>query len=74
MISALEARLAREDEDDDPMEDDGQALRQGRDLEKEARSLRHLLSHSPRNPHCQVCNEAVLNNKAKRKGAVIELQ
>jgi hypothetical protein len=58
--------------DDEEFEDEEEAETQGRDLKKEAQSLAHQLTHAHRNPHCDVCKEAVMNNKAKRRGAAIE--
>ena len=40
-----------------------------RDLHTEAKSMRHLLTHLPKNPHCSVCQRAKLENmKSRKKG------
>ena len=51
--------------EDDP--DDGQPLeflpREGKDYVAEARSLRHLLVHMPKNPWCAACQKAKMQRK-----------
>ena len=39
----------------------GTRLTTNSDLEDEALSLRHLLTHLPRNPHCKVCSAIKVN-------------
>ena len=41
----------------------------GRDLKAEAKSLKHLLTHLPKNPHCQACQEAKMKQIYSRRGA-----
>ena len=61
-------------EEDEEFEDEGEATIQGRNLEAEARSVQHMLTHSHRNPYCKICREAVINNKAKKRDAVNDLR
>ena len=37
------------------------------DLKAEARSLKHLLTHHPKNPHCEVCRVAKLTRRPARR-------
>ena len=44
--------------------------KEDRDLKAEARSLRHLLTHHPKNKYCEVCKVAKLTRRpAKRNKA-----
>ena len=40
-----------------------------RDLKLEASSLRHLLTHLPKNPHCPSCQQAKMRQRYSHKGA-----
>jgi hypothetical protein len=42
-----------------------------RDLKAEAKSIEHMLTHLPKNPHCSVCMRAKMENvKTRRQGGV----
>jgi hypothetical protein len=40
-----------------------------RDLKVEATSIRHLLTHLPKNPHCPSCQQAKMRQRYSHKGA-----
>ena len=40
-----------------------------RDLKAQATSLRHLLTHLPKNPHCVSCQQAKMRQRYSHKGA-----
>ena len=39
-----------------------------RDLKMEAKSLSHLLTHLPKNPHCEICQRAKMENVKSYRG------
>ena len=60
---------AHELEDDDDVYELRETKK--RDLYTEAKSMKHLLTHLPKNPHCSVCQRAKLENmKSRKKGGV----
>ena len=62
---------AQEEAEQAPAEEDqseeAQATR--KDLRAEAKSLRHLLTHQPKNPYCDACTRAKMRNKKRFAGA-----
>ena len=50
---------AEEDHDDD----EALAVDARRDLKAEAKSLKHLMTHMPKNPHCSSCQRAKMTAK-----------
>ena len=61
------APIKKEDEDESKVEMEQESG--GRDLKTEAKSLKHLLTHLPKNPHCQACQEAKMKQVYSRRGA-----
>ena len=47
----------------------GEETKARRDLKFEATSLRHLLTHLPKNPHCVSCQQAKMRQRYSYKGA-----
>ena len=55
--------------DKSPRRDRGQQA-----LKEEARSLSHLMTHTPKNPYCDVCNKAKMYKPTSRsKGDLLLL-
>ena len=75
---ALEAEKKPAEVDDQPLqkedaqEDDPLVQTEGtrKDLKLEAGSLRHLLTHLPKNPHCLSCQQAKMKQKYSHRGAL----
>ena len=62
------AEMATQEEIDESYEvlDSGK-----RDLKAEAKSIEHMMTHLPKNPHCSVCSRAKMENvKTHRRGGV----
>ena len=60
----------REGGDEEPLgEPLGDETTARRDLKAEATSLRHLLTHLPKNPHCVSCQQAKMRQRYSFKGA-----
>ena len=60
----------REGGDEEPLgEPLGDETTARRDLKEEATSLRHLLTHLPKNPHCVSCQQAKMRQRYSFKGA-----
>ena len=49
-------------EDASSAESDAEGIRSKRDLKKEAKSLKHLMTHFPKNKYCSVCMRANMQN------------
>ena len=44
-----------------------------RDLKMEAKSLSHLMTHLPKNPHCEICQRAKMENVTSYRGQGLDL-
>jgi hypothetical protein len=53
--------------EDFPEGADEEPAPEGRDLKAEALSLAHLMTHMPKNPHCEACQRAKITTKPARR-------
>ena len=60
-----EVKIEKEDEAKPEFEPTHRA----RDLQEDAKSLKHKLTHLPKNPYCQACQEAKMKQAYSRRGA-----
>ena len=61
--------LVQNEEAEDEIEPPPAEGRERRDLKAEATSLRHLLTHLPKNPYCVSCQQAKMRQRYSHKGA-----
>jgi hypothetical protein len=59
----LQQHAAEGDPDADYLAEAGNKL----SLQEQAKSLQHLLTHTPKNPFCEACNRAKMRHSAHRK-------
>ena len=59
-------KILHEGEEEKPL---GEETKARRDLKAEAISLRHLLTHLPKNPHCVSCQQAKMRQRYSHKSA-----
>ena len=68
----VEAPLDHDEDEGEEEEPLGEETKARRDLKAEATSLRHLLTHLPKNPHCVSCQQAKNQTTILQQGCVQE--
>ncbi len=54
--------------------EESRPAREPRDLEAEAKSVQHMLTHTPMNPYCEACQRAKMSRRpAQRKDPPADL-
>ena len=53
----------------EPVAGDDEVIRQRRDLRLEAKSLKHLLTHLPKNPYCDACTRGKMKSVKRFRGS-----